>query len=1301
MIRRVATPDENGRLWEIADLRTQTARDLDAEFEARGYEVFWQQDDFGQPIAGIPAVPGIRITPESALLCSVVCACVRVISETCAQLPLHLVKNLPGGGKQRETSNPIYRLLHAAPNKRHSSFAFRELLTAWCTLYGNAYAEIVRTRGQITALIPLHPSRMSLERLENKSLRFRYTEPTGGVTYYAEEDIFHLSWMSADGLVGMMPVGLARDAIQMARACEIHGIGFFANSARPSVVLETEHSIPPEAQERLREAWERVHRGPAQAGKTAILPNGLKAHELGQSNSDQQYLELRQFQIAEIARIWRVPPHLVGDLSRATFSNIESQGLDFLNYCIMPWIRRWESAIAMSILADEPECSAEFDVRGLMRADSATRAAYYQTCMNLGIYSLNEVRDLETLPPVEGGDVRFVTLNVQTLEAALAAAKSPAPEQPAAEAPASEKSQPEKDQQQDDGKKDEEARAKSGVKLRPTAGMAAAAKKGLRLHKEGRSGDGLKPETVARANKLARREEMNRDWVVEMNAWFQRHAADKRPGWDTPGKESPGYCAYLLWGGAAGASFSARKVAELERAGEARNCGTGKGGFQPGNTCAAGGVGEKSEAGESADHENAERAAKLIDVLSKPENADGFTVDPVGFETPETGLMVSLHKEQNTFSADEIASGAADEQILAWIRESRQELDLSGNKFIGGWLDSGDGKFYLDIATRFEPSQASEVLEAARDAKQYAVFNLETKRDTWVRYEPDDPRRPDDYDTQFAKWLASRGLTENDYTYGRDSVRSIDDFLDDICRRARLFDALRRAGVAEKEIPALAERALKRYKNVQSRSHQHSSEGHRRGDSRRSQEDGGEHIGQFAVAEKVASGDNCGTGAGGFKHGNTCAKGGDGGGSKATAEKPEGQSEEESVGMPQSAENCPAPCAMLAPVEDGGVLALPTAEEDSKFWKTVDWRAVVSADEDVKDAIRAYTGEQFDSANEAAREGNLDHVLVNGDHASLDHADPDEVIENYLDPSYVPINDDDALEKIEEYGDILKLWESAEKESESLYQKAIESMKDRTPPDLLASLPETFDSSAVYVNTKPEEGDGENKTLYMPHVDNGTIEKLNVVAESIRDYQDTTETDTPALLKEDLDNLVGDHTGPSYAAKFNPNKEYISYDTALEFAFEAARESGDYENGATLSRLDEGLREIAARTDHDGPIVTWRGTGQGTYKAVARDLKPGDTFTAQGFLSTSASAKFAVDWKGSSNLKTLWRIVGKSGAPVDDISQNFGEKEVLYPHSANFRVVRVANDVTIDRSKSGGADTLIEGVQVIDLVEID
>jgi hypothetical protein len=268
---------------------------------------------------------------------------------------------------------------------------------------------------------------------------------------YSQDAIMHLRWMSDDGVNGLVPVELARDAIGLARALEIHGATYFGNGARPGVILSTDQMLSPEAAENTRNQWERAHRGPDRAHRTAVLQGGLKVNELGGNNQEAQYLEARRFAIEECARVWGVPPHLVGDLSRSSFSNIEQQSLDYVQNGLMPWLRRIESAIARDLLTDE-DTFAEFDTRGALRADAAGRSAYYQTLWNLGVLSVNEIRSLENLNPVDDGDVRFVQLNMTTLEKAAAEPEEPVPvveeivveEQPAepvAEAPGVEQPQ--------------------------------------------------------------------------------------------------------------------------------------------------------------------------------------------------------------------------------------------------------------------------------------------------------------------------------------------------------------------------------------------------------------------------------------------------------------------------------------------------------------------------------------------------------------------------------------------------------------------------------------------------------------------------------------------------------------------------------------------------------------------------------------------------------------------------------------------------------------------------------------------
>jgi HK97 family phage portal protein len=364
---------------------------------------------------------GVKVDAETALRSTVVLACIRVLSTSVAGLPFHLYRRLPGGGKEVAREHPLYRLLHSQPNSWQTSFEWREQLMLHLLSHGEAYDEKVYANGQIGEIVPLHPSRMKPERIENGRLRYKYREDSGGTTTYAQDAILVVRGMSDDGVNGMSMIELARDAIGLARACEIHGATFFGNGARPGVILTTDQVLSPEAAESTRNQWERVHGGgPQRAHRAAVLQGGLKVNELGGNNQESQFLEARRFQVEEICRIYGVPPHLVGDLSRSSFSNIEQQSLDFLTNGLSPWLRRIESAVTRDLLDGDDEYFAEFDTRGVLRADAAGRASFYQSLWNMGVVSVNELRSWENMNPVDGGDVRFVQLNMTTLDKAAA-----------------------------------------------------------------------------------------------------------------------------------------------------------------------------------------------------------------------------------------------------------------------------------------------------------------------------------------------------------------------------------------------------------------------------------------------------------------------------------------------------------------------------------------------------------------------------------------------------------------------------------------------------------------------------------------------------------------------------------------------------------------------------------------------------------------------------------------------------------------------------------------------------------------
>jgi HK97 family phage portal protein len=369
-------------------------------------------------MGGSRTASGIRVTADNSMACSAYTACIRVISDAVSSLPLHVYERLPNGGKAKAASNPVYRLLHMQPNPWQTAQEFRDWMTGMYLHYGASYAEIrPGARGAVSELWPLHSSRMEAERLEDGTVRYRYREPNGRQTVYSQDQIFALRFTTEDGIRPVPTYQLFRNAIGLAQALEAHGATYFGNGARPGIVLESDNPIPAEASERLREQWERMHRGPDRAHRTAVLPNGVKAHELSGSNEAAQFLETRQYQVIEICRAFRVPPHMIQDLTRSTYSNIEVQGTEFVQHCLLPHLKRWEAAISRDLIVDDERYFAEHSVSGLLRGDHASRSAYYVSALQNGWMTINEIRELENLNPIgPEGDKHFVQLNMTTLD---------------------------------------------------------------------------------------------------------------------------------------------------------------------------------------------------------------------------------------------------------------------------------------------------------------------------------------------------------------------------------------------------------------------------------------------------------------------------------------------------------------------------------------------------------------------------------------------------------------------------------------------------------------------------------------------------------------------------------------------------------------------------------------------------------------------------------------------------------------------------------------------------------------------
>jgi HK97 family phage portal protein len=367
---------------------------------------------------------GVRVTAETALECSTVLACVRLIAENVATVPLHVYRRLPEGGKERARDLPLYRMLQQQPNPWQTSFEFREMLTAHCLLYGNAYAEVrPGPSGAVNELWPLHPSRMKVEQLEDGSLRYCYREQNGRETIYRQDQIFHLRWLSNDGVMGILPITLSRDAIALAQALETHGGAYFGNACRLSGLMESDNPITVETAERLREQFERMHRGSDRAHRTAVLPQGVHWKDVQSTNEASQFLETRQYQVIEICRAYRVDPSYVQDKTKVGYASQEQAAIDLVQQTLLPWFRRWESAITRDLVVRDDIFFAEFDTRGLLRGDLAAQANWLQTMLNTGIYSINECREVLNMNPIgPDGDQRYMQANLTTMQGLAATA---------------------------------------------------------------------------------------------------------------------------------------------------------------------------------------------------------------------------------------------------------------------------------------------------------------------------------------------------------------------------------------------------------------------------------------------------------------------------------------------------------------------------------------------------------------------------------------------------------------------------------------------------------------------------------------------------------------------------------------------------------------------------------------------------------------------------------------------------------------------------------------------------------------
>lgn len=361
---------------------------------------------------------GKRVNEKTAMTMSAVYSCVRVLSETLASLPLHVYENTEVGSK-KATQHSLYNLLHNEPNSEMTSFIFRETLMTHLLLWGNAYAQIIRNdKGEVLGLYPLMPDKMSVDRDEDNRIYYQYLTSSGERVTLSSQDVLHIPGLGFDGLVGYSPIAMAKNAIGMSIAAEEYGAKFFSNGATPSGILE--HPGTVKNAESLRESWTRGFSG-NNSHKVAILEEGMKYTPISISPNEAQFLETRKFQINEIARIFRIPPHMVGDLEKSSFSNIEQQSLEFVKYTLDPWVIRFEQAFNRRLLKDKEKDKfyIKFNVDGLLRGDYQSRMNGYAVGRQNGWMSANDIRALENLdriPIEEGGDLYLINGNMLPLK---------------------------------------------------------------------------------------------------------------------------------------------------------------------------------------------------------------------------------------------------------------------------------------------------------------------------------------------------------------------------------------------------------------------------------------------------------------------------------------------------------------------------------------------------------------------------------------------------------------------------------------------------------------------------------------------------------------------------------------------------------------------------------------------------------------------------------------------------------------------------------------------------------------------
>jgi len=395
----------------------------------------WLLDMFG----GGPSATGIRVNADRAIRIIAVYACVRILAETLGSLPLHLYRRLPNGGKERATSHPLYWLMHDSPNIEMTSMELRETSMGHNALRGNSYAQLTfGGDGRVKEINPLHPDRTKPERLPKTDELVYVYSPTDGrpARTFRADEILHVRGLGTNGICGYDPITLAREAMGLAVATETHGAKFFANGTTPSGFIQFPQGVnfKDDQFKRLRDSFAEKYQGVDNSHKPILLEDGGTWQSIGINHENAQFLETRKFQTNEIARLFRMPPHMIADLEKATFSNIEQQSLEFVIHTMLPWLARHEQRYNRALLLPDErrEYFFELNIDALLRGDIKSRYEAFQIARQNGWLSVDEIRAMENtnpLPEGKGGDIYTMQSSFVPLDMLGKNVKPPSQEQ--------------------------------------------------------------------------------------------------------------------------------------------------------------------------------------------------------------------------------------------------------------------------------------------------------------------------------------------------------------------------------------------------------------------------------------------------------------------------------------------------------------------------------------------------------------------------------------------------------------------------------------------------------------------------------------------------------------------------------------------------------------------------------------------------------------------------------------------------------------------------------------------------------